>query len=376
MVVDCGGGTVDITVHAMDSEKGCLQEIYKASGGPYGSVSVDLQFEKLLDTIFGADFITQYKTKRPAGWVDLMLAFESRKRSATPFKDNALNVSLPFSFFDYYRKNKNQTVESAIRRYDDKNVRWSSEGMMRLTPLGMYNLFKPTLESIVQVLDEIMQSPALSGSSVDYMFLVGGFAESPVLQKHLRDTYKDKIQLIIPQGTSLCVLKGAVLFGLDPTIVRIRRPKVTYGVGVLNKFVDSKHDPKKRVIGKDGQAWVTDIFDPFVKSGQAIAQGEIVTRSYTPAKASQKQIVVNIYASDSDSCRYITDKGVRRCGTLNIDLSQLDPNDLVKYCKNDGTKKRRELQLTMQFGETEIRVSAVDVLTKTVVKADINFLSN
>ena len=61
MVVDCGGGTVDITVHAMDSEKGCLQEVYKASGGPYGSVSVDLQFEKLLDSIFGAEFISHYK---------------------------------------------------------------------------------------------------------------------------------------------------------------------------------------------------------------------------------------------------------------------------------------------------------------------------
>ena len=73
-------------------------------------------------------------------------------------------------------------------------------GMMRLTPEGMFKLFKPTLENIVQVLDDILQSPALSGSGVDYMFLVGGFAESPVLQKYLRDTYKDKIQLIIPQG--------------------------------------------------------------------------------------------------------------------------------------------------------------------------------
>ncbi len=61
MVVDCGGGTVDITVHAMDSEKGCLQELYKASGGPYGSVSVDIAFETLLESIFGADFIAQYK---------------------------------------------------------------------------------------------------------------------------------------------------------------------------------------------------------------------------------------------------------------------------------------------------------------------------
>ena len=61
MVVDCGGGTVDITVHAMDSEQGCLKELYKASGGPYGSVSVDVAFAKLLESIFGADFIVQYK---------------------------------------------------------------------------------------------------------------------------------------------------------------------------------------------------------------------------------------------------------------------------------------------------------------------------
>ena len=38
MVVDCGGGTVDITVHEMDTKLGKLQELYKATGGPYGAV--------------------------------------------------------------------------------------------------------------------------------------------------------------------------------------------------------------------------------------------------------------------------------------------------------------------------------------------------
>ncbi len=38
MVVDCGGGTVDITVHEMESKHGNLTELYKATGGPYGSV--------------------------------------------------------------------------------------------------------------------------------------------------------------------------------------------------------------------------------------------------------------------------------------------------------------------------------------------------
>jgi len=65
---------------------------------------VDQEFEKLLVDIFGADFIDAFKRKRPAGWVDFMLAFESRKRAANPFKSKPLNVSPPFSFIDYHKK--------------------------------------------------------------------------------------------------------------------------------------------------------------------------------------------------------------------------------------------------------------------------------
>jgi hypothetical protein len=40
MVVDCGGGTVDITVHEIGSNSSGakLKELFKATGGPYGSV--------------------------------------------------------------------------------------------------------------------------------------------------------------------------------------------------------------------------------------------------------------------------------------------------------------------------------------------------
>jgi len=40
IVVDCGGGTVDITAHEMDSTHGELHEIFKATGGPHGSVGL------------------------------------------------------------------------------------------------------------------------------------------------------------------------------------------------------------------------------------------------------------------------------------------------------------------------------------------------
>jgi len=65
---------------------------------------VDAEFERLLVAIFGADFIDVFRARRPAGWVDLMMAFESRKRAANPYKLKPLNVSLPFSFIDYHKK--------------------------------------------------------------------------------------------------------------------------------------------------------------------------------------------------------------------------------------------------------------------------------
>lgn len=86
------------------------------TGGPYGSLGVDYEFEKLLCKIFGEDFIEQFKIKRPAAWVDLMIAFESRKRAAAPDRTNPLNITLPFSFIDYYKKFRGHSVEHALRK--------------------------------------------------------------------------------------------------------------------------------------------------------------------------------------------------------------------------------------------------------------------
>ena len=65
---------------------------------------IDEEFEKLLMDIFSRDFIETYKLRRPSGWIDLMVAFESRKRSANPNKNHPLNVCLPFSFIEQHKK--------------------------------------------------------------------------------------------------------------------------------------------------------------------------------------------------------------------------------------------------------------------------------
>ena len=64
--------------------------------------------------MFGSDLIAEFKHKRAAGFIDLMIAFESRKRSANPNKLTSLNVALPFSFIDFYRKARGKDVGSNI----------------------------------------------------------------------------------------------------------------------------------------------------------------------------------------------------------------------------------------------------------------------
>lgn len=157
------------------------------------------------------------------------------------------------------------------------------------------------------------------------------------------------------------------MFGHDPTIIHVRISRMTYGVGVLNRFVKGKH-PKHKAIKRDGIEWCTDVFDKFVLTDQPVTLGDTVIRSYTPAKTGQKFSIINIYSSEKTNVKFITDVGVTKCGTLQLDLTELSQKAPVR--------KRREIQARMEFGDTEIKVSAVDIATGSSVKSNIDFLSN
>ena len=364
VVVDCGGGTVDLTVHELDTENGTLSELHRGTGGACGAIGVDEEFEKLLKKIFGKDFIEQFKAKRPAGWVDLIIAFEAKKRTASPNKTNSLNISLPYSFIEYYKKHKSSSIESAVKKLNDPNVKWSSQGMLRVAPETMKALFRPVLAKIVEHIRVLITKEDVCG--IQYLFLVGGFAESPLLQATIRENFGSEMKIIIPQDVGLTILKGAVLFGLDPSVVRVRRAPMTYGVGVLNRYIPGKH-PRNKLVKKNGVEWCTDVFDKFVVTDEPVKLGESVARSYATAKPGQTSTVITIFCTEDDGVMFISDAGVRKCGQLRIEMPEVTVNN---------PKKPRELRASMIFGDTEIKVMAVDVLTGKDTKATIDFLSN
>ncbi|XP_056432143.1 heat shock 70 kDa protein 12B-like [Gadus chalcogrammus] len=381
-------GDIDRTPHDPEEDHSPFMVLWFSPGGPYGSVGVDLAFEAMLCQIFGEAFIQSFKARRPAAWVDLTIAFESRKRSAAPGRPNALNVSLPFSFMDFYKTQRGHSVEAALRRSNMNIVKWSSQGMLRLTQEAMNELFQPTVSGIVRHIEELIAKPEVRG--VRFLFLVGGFAESPMLQRAVQNALGRACRIIIPQDVGLTILKGAVLFGLDPTVVRVRRCPLSYGVGVLNRFVDGRH-PRHKLLVKDGREWCTDVLDRFVAVDQSVALGEVVGRSYTPARAGQRKIIINVYCSAADDVTYISDAGVRKCGTITLDLPEAPapppPGAAGAAVAGAGlgaglgagaaaAAERREIRATMQFGDTEIKVTAVDVMSSRTVRASIDFLSN
>lgn len=49
MVLDCGGGTIDITTHCVvDAKPLALVELEEPAGGPWGSTVVDAKFKQFL----------------------------------------------------------------------------------------------------------------------------------------------------------------------------------------------------------------------------------------------------------------------------------------------------------------------------------------
>ncbi|GBO28579.1 Heat shock protein 12B [Araneus ventricosus] len=110
MVVDCGGGTVDITV-TKSQTGGTIKELAQGHRRALRIGGDRSRFESFWPDIFGTDFIEHFKTNFPQlSWTS-WVAFRARKRNASPFKITPINIALPFSFVHHYKEDEKQYGE-------------------------------------------------------------------------------------------------------------------------------------------------------------------------------------------------------------------------------------------------------------------------
>ena len=66
---------MDITVQQVLGD-GNVRQVTASTGGPWGGINVDAAFIKIIEDIWGSDFVNRLRTKLPTVWLDITNKFE------------------------------------------------------------------------------------------------------------------------------------------------------------------------------------------------------------------------------------------------------------------------------------------------------------
>jgi hypothetical protein len=329
---------------------------------------VDKKFANLLRRILSDKFVNKYEKKHPQNWLALMTQFEKMKRTVQPEERSKINIPLSWQMGQAYKETMGRGIEEAIRDLAEETAVSFGNGALILTNKAIQEIFKESIDEIVEHMKGLMSMPALK--QCKYFMLVGGFGESALLQKAIIKAFPD-VCVLIPQEAQMAVIKGAVLFGHTPGAIASRVAKRTYGVAICEKFDKEKHFNRKQII-RNNTIYVDNIFDPYAIQGKSYENGMVTEKTYYPTEPDQTSVQINIYS---------VDRVIRERGGNSEDINYVDEYDMEKmgYFKVEmpdttgGTN--RKVRLDIQFGGTEILVTGTDMTTGKRAGTTIEFLT-
>lgn len=362
MILDAGGGTVDITVHEI-GERGRLQERHRPSGGHWGGTRVDQEFHKFLEEVFGDGIIDEMRNKHMEEFLEICSEFEVKKRLTKPEMGEKVTVRIPTAFGEVVESLHGSTLRDAIKTspYMDKISLASDK--LRIEYDVFKGFFKFAVDETVKKVSEILRHDDVRGCKK--ILMVGGFSDSLILQEAMVSRFPEH-EVVVPIETELCIIKGAVIFGHDPNFIAERKLKFTYGVSKVHpKTEECQHSPgeTKELLGI---LHCLNIFDVHVHAGQIVKFGEeLPERVYQPLHPLASEINVELYSSTELNPTFVTDKGCRRIGSMKIPLTS---NFLTVLMGGNP------FGVTFLFGGTEIKVEAVNKVTGSKTEVVLDYL--
>lgn len=336
-----------------------MKELEKASGGDWGGTCVDNFYKDTLMEVIGKEFMEAFRQKHTGEYIELFRDFEMKKRTPINEKQTLVTMRMPGMLSGFYEDFCHKKLKEAIKtsKYSS-SMKWEGD-KLRITPTFFENFFASACVGIVDHVRDLLGKPKVI--DIDTILMVGGFSESPILQRRIKAEFEDKhkIRVVVPNEAGLAVLRGAVLFGHNPSIVSERVAKYSYGIASLQKFDRKIHSKEKKE--KD---FCNDVFDVHVRKGTSLVFNEVQSEKlYEPNRDEQKVMDFDLYVSELDQCpKYVTDLGCQYLGTLSVVL----PKPLKG--------KKRGVYVRMTFGDTELRVKAVNKINNEETTATFDFL--
>eukprot|EP01113_Clastostelium_recurvatum_P035110 TRINITY_DN4849_c1_g1_i1.p1 TRINITY_DN4849_c1_g1~~TRINITY_DN4849_c1_g1_i1.p1 ORF type:complete len:384 (+),score=35.14 TRINITY_DN4849_c1_g1_i1:703-1854(+) len=344
MVVDAGGGTVDLTSYRVEAAKlGDDQTKFKEAAAGSG--------RKCGGTYIDENFIQWVKTKTtPGAWAAFerceafsgdiyyfLSAWEVVKQSLKPRHISLMThrIALPAALWDLIPSQIQITLMGEANGHGRR---------LLLTPSDAEFIFAPQLTEIEDlVCNQLQRTPGCTK-----IVLVGGFARSQLLQHLLRDRFeRDDVKVFCPTHPARSVMEGATLSGIEQ-FVSSRYMRMTYGVDCQRPLKDGEDSSSARLY--DGE-YFTTYFSVFVNAHEEISIDSVITHTFHPMTADQAAVRFLILSCLHRHPKVPSEEGVKIEGTIRVPMEQ------------DPTGKARSALVDFRFGTTEIEVYAYDVRT-------------
>ncbi|XP_060563670.1 heat shock 70 kDa protein 12B-like [Ruditapes philippinarum] len=358
MIVDMGGGTVDITTVKINEDK-TMQQVYKSCGGPWGGTKVNEKFEMFLAELIGRETVRTFVEKHAIDYHDLRMDFESRKREMKG-SDDQIPIKLPDSLRQLWERAEEKEIDEILEEKKEFGEIEFMTGRLFLEAKIIQRFFQETIDGLHKYINEEVFAEG-SNISVNSIILVGGFAESSYVMQNVRESLRSRnIPVVRPQLPELAVLNGAVLFGQNEKIVTSRVMRHTYGIAMTMEFVPNKHKADEKY-ELDNMIMANNVFRKHVTIGQTVQISEwISSKEYYPENERDLKTTVFVFTSDSEDPVHTTEEGCKYIGQVDVDFG---------YGRNFTARKA--VKVEFKFGGTELKVRAI---TSTANKPHVRYL--
>ncbi|CAG8669775.1 11342_t:CDS:2 [Funneliformis mosseae] len=347
MIVDCGGGTVDLTTRKLIGTKE-LGEITERIGDFCGSTFIDTEFVEFLRGKLGSHAIKLLKENNYGQYQYIVQEFCRRVKKPFTGEDTGFLYELDI-----------EEVAPVLLQYVNKEIKGlmeDNEWLIDIKYNDVKKMFDPVIDRIIRMIHIQLLNNQETCSA---MFLVGGFSESKYLQKRIRQEFQHRVKTIsVPNQPIAAIVRGATIYGLSLknssntdkmnnlkfVVISTRKLKFTYGVKVFPMWQEGNPPHRKEEDGRIA------IFSQIVKRGTEVKVNQEFGSCFVPVDPNQTGIIFQLYYTTEYDATYCDDPGMELLGTLSIDLP-----DIHLACA-------RPVNFGFSFGQMEITAFAKNKL--------------
>ena len=371
MVVDIGGGTVDLAVHHID-ENGKMEVLTLPQGNDCGGTRVNREFETTLRHIVGEELFSKLSSEEAHRdfLKTIYSEFEGEKLrfgnevDCRQLEETIAEKHMSIDINGLLKHARNEFIELASK-YNNPDISFDDE-LLFISYSKAIEFFRPSVDAIVDCVQTNLNNLS---KPIDTIYLVGGFGGCRYIYSKIKEliaTQHDKklqqIRVFVPEDHKVAVVIGAALSCYDSSLIKSRPADATYGISVSLPFKPGYRE-QNRYTDSNGQVMCRHVFAPCVLKGEELHPSELfVFSECTPINTSDNSTMIYVFRSDHTDIQYTPsrweeeDGSVHRIGVIRVPLQTKEKvRSKVTSASHNVGDDMDKLNIELDFGSTEIQ---------------------